>query len=63
MANKHNQRKDIQEKLSIALMGHDARIKEERKAIKEAKANIKRHKLLKKQARTMAKLQLLDIKS
>lgn len=63
MTNKHNETKELYQKLEIAIVGHKARIKEQRKAIKEARANIKRHKLLMKQAKTATKLQLLDIKS
>lgn len=63
MTSKQTQTKELLEKLSIAIVGHRARIKEERKAIQTAKRNIKRHKLLMKQANTTTKIQLLDIKS
>lgn len=47
------------EKLSITINGYKARIKQEIKAKKESNNNIKKYKLLIKQAKTTAKLESL----
>lgn len=52
--------KKRQEKLSISILGHNKRIKEQRKAITDAKNAIKMHRLLIKQAKLAAKLEELE---
>lgn len=47
------------EKLSITVNGYKARIKEQRAEIKTTRNNIKKYKLLIKQAKTTAKLESL----
>ena len=59
--NIHQEAKSLREKMLIALGGHDARIKEQKLAIKNSKKAIKMHKLLKKQAKTGFKLSVLEL--
>ena len=55
-----SENKKRQEKLSITILGHNKRIAEQRKAIKDAKTAIKLHKLLIKQAKNQAKIEELE---
>ena len=61
MSNKtqRQENKKRAEDLSITINGYKARIKEQRKDIKEAKNNIKKYKLLMKQAKNTAKIEAL----
>lgn len=56
---KRQENKKRQDQLSITLNGYNKRIKEQRQDKKIANKNIKKFKLLKKQAKTAAKLELL----
>lgn len=60
MPKTNQEAKKRRENLSISLSGHNHRIKEQRKIIKEAKQAIKMHKLLRKQSKTAYKLQSLE---
>jgi hypothetical protein len=59
--NTHEEAKKRRQNYLISLDGHDARIKEQRKVIKEAKRAIKMHQLLKKQRKTEYKLESLSV--
>lgn len=56
---KRQENKKRQDQLSITINGYKKRIKEQKQDIKAARKNIKKFKLLKKQAKTAAKLELL----
>ena len=57
---KHAKQKALTTNLGIALNGYRHRVREEKQAIIKAKVNIKRYKLLAKQARNTYKLELLE---
>lgn len=59
--NIHQETKSLREKMLISIDGHNARIKEQKLVVKNAKKAIKMHKLLKKQSKTGLKLAVLDI--
>lgn len=57
----HEQLKKNRQNYLIGMDGHNARIKEQKKIIREAKKAIKMHKLLKKQRKTSYKLEQLEL--
>lgn len=59
--NIHAEMKSLREKMLISLDGHDARIAEQKLAIRSAKKSIRMHKLLKRQAKTGLKLAVLEL--
>lgn len=59
--NIHQEAKTLREKMLIGLDGHDKRIAEQKRIIKDAKKAIKLHKLLKKQSKTQLKINVLEL--
>lgn len=59
--NVHQEAHKRREGLKISILGHNKRIAEQRKIIKDAKKAIKQHQLLKKQSRTQFKITELEL--
>lgn len=59
--NIHQEAKSLREKMLISIDGHNARVREQKLVIKNAKKAIKMHRLLKKQSKTGLKLAILDL--